>query len=76
MKMYSTYRLNANELDEKFIDALKTIFKDKEIEIAVYDVDETEYLTRSENNKKKLFDALENVKNNKNLVEINMEDLN
>ena len=74
--MYSTYRLNANELDEKFIDALKTIFKDKEIEIAVYDVDETEYLTRSENNKKKLFDALENVKNNKNLVEINMEDLN
>ena len=74
--MYSTYRINANELDNKFIEALKIIFRDKEIEITVYDVDETEYLMRSEINKKRLFDAMSNVKNNINLVEVNVEDLN
>jgi antitoxin YefM len=72
--MHSTYRLNANELDDKFVESLKKMFKDKEIEIAVYEVDETEYLTRSENNKKRLFEALANVNNNKNLVEVQIED--
>jgi hypothetical protein len=50
--MYSIYRLNANDLDVEFVEGLKTLFKDKEIEIAVYEVDETDYLTRSEAKKK------------------------
>ena len=70
--MYSIYRLKANELNNQFIEVLKTLFKDKEIEIAVYEVDETEYLTKSEANKKRLLEAVENVKNKKNLVEIKM----
>ncbi|MBF0541593.1 MAG: hypothetical protein HQK91_09115 [Nitrospirae bacterium] len=74
--MYSTYRINVNELNDKFIEALKIIFKDKEIEITVQDVDETAYLLKSENNKKRLLEAISNVKNNINLVEVNMEDLN
>jgi len=70
--VYSIYRLKANELNNQFIEVLKTLFKDKEIEIAVYEVDETEYLTKSEANKKRLLEAVENVKNKKNLVEIKM----
>ena len=37
--MYTTYRLHADELDNDFIEALKTLFKDKEIEITVSEVD-------------------------------------
>ena len=37
--------------------------------------DETEYLTRSEANKKSLYDAMECDKQNKNFVEVSMEDL-
>jgi hypothetical protein len=33
--MYMVYRMKADELDSRFLRALKTIFKDKEIEIAV-----------------------------------------
>ncbi len=73
--MYSTYRLNSNELDSHFIEAVKKLFKDKEIEIVVYETDETEYLLKSEANRKRLLEAIENVNRNINLVEVNLEDL-
>ena len=38
--MQSTYRLKANELDEQFIVGLKATYKDKEIEIIVYEVED------------------------------------
>lgn len=50
--MHTVYRLNANELDQSFINALKATFKEKEIEIVIYEVDETAYLMASEANKK------------------------
>lgn len=37
--MYTTYRLRADELDADFIEALKALFKDKEIEIIISEVD-------------------------------------
>jgi antitoxin YefM len=52
--MYSIYRLKANELDSHFLDGLKTIFGDKEIEIAICEVNETAYLMDSEANANKL----------------------
>ena len=70
--MYSAYRLKANELDSKFIENLKTLFEDKEIEIAVYEVDETEYLLKSDANRRRLLEAIDNVKNEKNLIEVEM----
>jgi antitoxin YefM len=73
--MQSTYRLKANELDEQFIAGLKAIYKDKDIEIIVYEVDETEYLLKSEVNKQKLMEAKKNVENKTNLVEIDLADL-
>ncbi len=71
--MQTTYRLNANELDQNFLDSLKAAYKDKEIEIIIYEVDETEYLFRAEANKKRLLQAIDNVNNRTNLVEISLD---
>lgn len=73
--MHTVYRLNANELDQRFINALKATFLDKEIEIVVYEVDETAYLMASEANRKKLIRAIGNVKSGSNLIEVDVENL-
>ena len=73
--MQSSYRLKANDLDEKFIAGLKETYKDKDIEIIIYEVDETEYLLKSEANKQRLLEAKANIENKKNLVEVNLEEL-
>ncbi|MBW4605220.1 MAG: hypothetical protein KME29_38145 [Calothrix sp. FI2-JRJ7] len=73
--MHTTYRLNASELDQDFLDALKATFKGKEIEIVVYEVDETAYLMASEANRKRLLKAMENIKNRSNLIEVDIENL-
>ncbi len=78
--MYTTYRLNADDLDARFIKALKSAFKGKEIEIVVCETtkieeDETEYLLRSEANRQRLLKAIENIENNRNLVTVNPDDL-
>ncbi len=73
--MHTVYRLNANDLDQRFINALKASFPDKEIEIVVYEVDETAYLMASEANRKKLMKAIENVKSGAQLIEIDIENL-
>jgi antitoxin YefM len=73
--MQTIYRLKASELNENFLEGLKTTFKDKEIEIIVSEVDETEYLLKSEANKQRLLQAIENVNNNTNLVEIDLANL-
>lgn len=73
--MHSVYRINTNELDPSFIDALKVTYPDTEIEIVVYKVDETSYLLASEANKKHLLKAIKNVKEKSNLVEVDIENL-
>ena len=73
--MYSTYRINTKHLDSRFIDALKLNYPDKEIEIVVYEVDETAYLLSSEANKKHLLKAVESIKNKSNLVEVDIENI-
>ncbi len=73
--MYTVYRLNASELDSQFVESLKALFKDKEIEITVSEVDETAYLLRSEANKARLVEAIRNVDNQTGLVEVNLDAL-
>jgi antitoxin YefM len=73
--MNTVYRLNANELDEKFVKSLRVLFKDKDIEIIVNEVDETAYLLRSKANKERLLKAVENVEKGENLVETRIGDL-
>ena len=66
--MNAIYQLRADELDQRFLNALRTMFKDKEIEIAVYERDETAYLLRSPANRERLLNAIADVGHNQNIV--------
>ncbi len=66
--MYTIYKVKADELDQSFLDALKAMFKDKEIEIAVYERDETAYLLRSLANRERLLSAIQDVERNQNII--------
>ena len=65
--MVTVYRLNVNELNEQFIQALQTLFRDREVEITVPEVDETAYLLRSEPNRRRLLHAIKNIDNNEDM---------
>jgi antitoxin YefM len=72
--------LNADELDMNFINALKTQFAHKELEITVCETsqvekDETNYLCSSPANQTHLMKAIDNITHNRNLVSIDLDDL-
>lgn len=78
--MYAIYKIKANELDSRFIRTLKAMFKNKEIEIAVCEVseieeDETAYLLKSPANRERLLKAIENVAHDRNLVTMNLDEI-
>jgi antitoxin YefM len=67
--METVFKLKTKELDMGFIESIKHLFKGKEIEITVKPAqDETEYLLSSPANKKRLLEAIDEVKKNKNLI--------
>ena len=74
--MLTTYKLKASEIDQSVIKTIQDLFKDKEIEIIVHEVeDDTEYLLKSSKNKAHLLDAIANVEQGKNLKEVSVSDL-
>ncbi len=74
--MLATYKLKASEINQSFLDTIKKIFKDSEIEIVIHEVeDETEYLLKSSANKAHLLKAIANVDSGKNLDELSIEGL-
>lgn len=73
--MYTVYRMNMNELDDQFVEVLRTLFKDKEVEITVAEVDETQYLLRGEANRVRLLQAVKNIENGQNLVDVPLDTL-
>ena len=78
--MYTIYRINANDMDNRFIRVLKTMFRNKEIEIAVCDVseieeDETAYLLKSPANRERLLKAIKDVAHSRDLVTVNLDEL-
>jgi len=75
IKMQVSYRLNANDLDNNFLESLKAAFQNKEIEIIVNESDETEFLLKDSSNRKRLLSAVENIRNRTNLVELNLEEI-
>lgn len=73
--MRTIYRLKANELDDNFLEDIQKTYQNKEIEIIVYEVDETEYLFKSDRNRHQLLEAKNNVERGINLVKVNVERL-
>jgi antitoxin YefM len=73
--MQSVYHLNANELDDRFLESLRVLFGDRKIEIVVSSVDETEYLLNHPANREHLLRAMKNAEEGKNLITVNLEDL-
>lgn len=70
--MQTVYRLKAEELDTRFLESLKMLFQDRDIEIVVTEVDETSYLLRSEVNKKRLLEAIDDIEHGRNLIEVDI----
>lgn len=66
--MQTIYQMNADDLVEKFAESLKAMFKHKEIEITVYERDETAYLLRSPANREQLLRAIKEVENGENII--------
>jgi len=66
--METIYQLNADDLNEDFLEGLKASFKHKEIEIVVYERDETAYLLRSPANHARLLEAVADIEQNRNVV--------
>jgi antitoxin YefM len=66
--METIYQLNADDLNEDFLEGLKASFKHKEIEIVVYERDETAYLLRSPANRDRLVKAIADIEQNRNIV--------
>jgi antitoxin YefM len=73
--MQTVYHLRTNELDDQFLESLKTLFKGKTIEIIVSEVDETAYLLHSEANRERLLRAIEHVNNGADLIEVELDSL-
>ncbi len=68
MFMYTVYRANADDLDNGFLESLKAAFKNKQVEITVSELDETEYLLRSPANRERLLEAIEDVERGRNIT--------
>jgi antitoxin YefM len=69
--MTTTYQLEANELDVSLIESIKAAYKDKKIEIEVFevsDMDTTEYLLSSPANKEHLLQAIDDIENGRNII--------
>ncbi|HEX8373179.1 MAG TPA: hypothetical protein VF585_10395 [Chthoniobacterales bacterium] len=66
--MDATFLLNADELDEQFLQGLKQTFAHRQIEIVVRESDETAYLLRSSANRQHLQEAVADVEAGRNVV--------
>ncbi|MEL6381644.1 MAG: hypothetical protein AAFQ89_04065, partial [Cyanobacteria bacterium J06626_18] len=62
------HQLNARELNQDFLEGLKATFRDQDIEILVYTVDETDYLLKSDANQERLLAAKSNIEEGKSRV--------
>jgi antitoxin YefM len=78
--MYAVYKMRADELDASFLETLRSLFKDREIEIAVSEAperaeDETDYLLKSPANRARLLQAIENVAQGRDVVSVDLDKL-
>ncbi len=72
--MITTIQTDANKIDSQFIEAIKTLFKNKKIKVTIEDeTDETEYLLTNESNKDFLMRSIKQAETG-NLISFNAND--
>lgn len=78
--MTTTFQLNEAEINDQFLVALKTLFKDQNLTLTVETADEikdeTAYLLSSSINRDRLLQSIQNVREGRNLVEMDALQLN
>lgn len=77
--MDTLIKMNVDELNISFLDFIKQSFKGKKIAVHVYEdeeMDETDYLLSDPVTKKRLLEAIENVKQKRDIKEYTIEDIN
>ncbi len=68
--MVTTYQLEEQELDEQFLNAVKSQYKNKKLSITITEaLDETDYLLGNPINADRLLNSVNNIRNGKSLVE-------
>jgi antitoxin YefM len=75
--MGTLLRMEAEEINESFIQFIRQSFKGKRIALHIYEEtqDETDYLLSNPENKRRLLQSAEDVKNNISLKEISLSDM-
>lgn len=74
--MVSSFTLRTEELNANFIETIKNLFADREIEIIVQDVQtDTDYLLKSPENRKHLLQSIASLENGQRLHVISESDL-
>jgi hypothetical protein len=67
--MFTTYRMNVNELTIEVLNSIKAAFKDKTIEITVSEaVDETEYILSTKANRESIEKSMQELKEGKGIT--------
>ena len=67
--MQTTYTLNTDELDERFLSSIKAAFPQRQVTIAINDEpDATEYLLTDPARRERLLRAIEDINHGRNLV--------
>jgi antitoxin YefM len=67
--MYSIYRLNASELDERFVESIKALFRGKELEIIIAEIEDASSEKQLENPIVAEVEVSENLKNKRSVIE-------
>ncbi len=75
--MYTVYKLKADELNDDFVKSIQSLFHGKAIEIAVCESDaaeqdETAYLLGDAANRQRLLEAIANVEQGRELIEVDL----
>ncbi|HET6401405.1 MAG TPA: hypothetical protein VFH95_08410 [Candidatus Kapabacteria bacterium] len=74
--MTATFRLQSDELNENFIEKLRAMFRDREVELIVHDVEsESDYPLDNPIQAQFLREALDRVERGEGLVSVSLDEL-
>ena len=73
--MNTIIKINSDDIDEKLINGIKSMFAHKDIEIIISEaMDDTQYLMSSETNQKELLEAIKRINKGESLVEVDINE--